>query len=343
MEIDKLTEQEKAELLNKKKEQLIPPLYYKFSDYEYNTKCKDRVLSGIRDLDYLTKGFELGCITIWTGQTNAGKTTIMTMITKQTILQGEKVFYFNGEQTKDDFKNNLYKQTVDKKDIYSKQFMQKGKETCVFDYFVREEQIPKLDKLYGENLIVYNNNAKRTIDFLLRAMEEVRQKYGVRVFMLDNFMQIDTTSSDEYREQKDIMEKLRTFAVNKNVHIHLVAHPRKIDKMQTRITIYDVLGSSNLVNKAYNVISIIRVDTMDKENTEYKRLQKQMFEEGYDITQTSSILEVLKTKGIRCGLVGLKYDSITKTFTCQPQMTSEVREKMKHQTQQQTEIDEMPF
>lgn len=343
MEINTLTEQEKAELLNKSKTELTPPLYYKFSDYEYNTKCKDRVLSGIRDLDYLTKGFELGCITIWTGQTNAGKTTIMTMITKQTILQGEKVFYFNGEQTKDDFKNNLYKQTVDKKDIYSKQFMQKGKETCVFDYFVREEQIPKLDKLYGENLIVYNNNAKRTIDFLLKAMEEVRQKYGVRVFMLDNFMQIDTTSSDEYREQKDIMEKLRTFAVNKNVHIHLVAHPRKIDKMQTRITIYDVLGSSNLVNKAYNVISIIRVDTMDKESTEYKRLQKQMFEEGYDITQTSSILEVLKTKGIRCGLVGLKYDSITKTFTGQSQMTSEVREKMRHQTQQQTEIDEMPF
>lgn len=338
-----LTEEQKAELLNKKKEELTPPLYYKFSDYKYNTNCKDRVLSGIRDLDYLTKGFELGCITIWTGQTNAGKTTIMTMITKQTIQQGEKVFYFNGEQTKDDFKNNLYKQTVDKKDIYSKQFLQKGKETCVFDYFVKDEQIPKLDKLYGENLIVYNNNAKRTIDFLIRAMEEVRQKYGVRVFMLDNFMQIDTTSSDEYREQKDIMEKLRTFAVNKNVHIHLVAHPRKIDKMQTRITIYDVLGSSNLVNKAYNVISIIRVDTMDKESTEYKRLQKQMFEEGYDITQTSSILEVLKTKGIRCGLVGLIYDPITKTFTGQSQMTSEIREKMKHQTQQQTEIDEMPF
>lgn len=342
METNKLTEQERAKLLNKKTENLTPPLYYKFSDYEYSTKCKDRVLSGIRSLDYLTKGFEMGCITIWTGQTNAGKTTVMTMITKQTILQGEKVFYFNGEQTKDDFKNNLYKQTVDKKDIYSKQFKLKGKETCVFDYFVRDEQIPKLDRLYGENLIVYNNNAKRTIDFLLQAMEEVRQKYGVRVFMLDNFMQIDTSSSDEYREQKDIMEKLRTFAVNKNVHIHLVAHPRKIEKMQTRITIYDVLGSSNLVNKAYNVISIIRVDSMDKEGPEYKRLQKQMFEEGYDITKTSSILEVLKTKGVRCGLVGLIYDFTTKTFTQQAEMTSEVKEKMKFSTEQ-TQIDEMPF
>ena len=90
----------------------LKKLYYKFGDYEYKTTPKDRVLSGIRDLDYLTKGFELGCVTLWTGVTNAGKTTVLTMLTKQTISQGEKVFYFNGEQTKDDFKNNLYKQSV---------------------------------------------------------------------------------------------------------------------------------------------------------------------------------------------------------------------------------------
>lgn len=342
MEIDKLTEQDKAQILNKKVEDLTPPLYYKFSDYKYNTNSKERVLSNIRNLDYLTKGFELGCITIWTGQTNAGKTTIMTMLTKQTILQGEKVFYFNGEQTKDDFKNNLYKQTVDKKNIYSKQFFSKGKGTCVFDYFVEEKEVAKLNKIYGDNLIVYNNNAKRTIDFLLQAMEEVRTKYGVRVFMLDNFMQIDTMSSDEYREQKDIMEKLRTFAVNKNIHIHLVAHPRKIDKMQTRITIYDVLGSSNLVNKAYNVISIIRVDNLDKDSNEYKRLQKLMFNDGYDIAETSTILEILKTKGVRCGVVGLVYDEITKTFTEQPEMMSEEKDRIKYQMEQ-TKIEEMPF
>ena len=47
------------------------PLYYKFSDYEYNTNSKERILSGIENLDYMIKGFELGCITIWTGQTNA--------------------------------------------------------------------------------------------------------------------------------------------------------------------------------------------------------------------------------------------------------------------------------
>ena len=314
--MQELTKEQQTELLGKAP---VPPLYYKFGDYEYKTTSKERVLSGIDRLDELIKGFEMGCITIWTGLTNAGKTTVMTMITKQTIMQGEKVFYFNGEQTKDDFKNNLYKQSVRKENLKAVRY----KKTSIVDFFVKDEEVEKLNKLYDNSLFVYNNNAPRTIEFLIEAMEEVNQKYGVRVFMLDNFMQIDTKSSDEYREQKDIMEKLRTFAVNKNVHIHLVAHPRKTDKFQTRITIYDVLGSSNLVNKAYNVISIIRVDNLNEDDTEYKRLTKLMAREGYDITKSSSILEILKTKGERCGVVGLVYDQLTKTYKEQEKTITE--------------------
>lgn len=314
--MQELTKEQQTELLGKAP---VPPLYYKFGDYEYKITSKERVLSGIDRLDELIKGFEMGCITIWTGLTNAGKTTVMTMITKQTIMQGEKVFYFNGEQTKDDFKNNLYKQSVRKENLKAVRY----KKTSIVDFFVKDEEVEKLNKLYGNSLFVYNNNAPRTIEFLIEAMEEVNQKYGVRVFMLDNFMQIDTKSSDEYREQKDIMEKLRTFAVNKNVHIHLVAHPRKTDKFQTRITIYDVLGSSNLVNKAYNVISIIRVDNLNEDDTEYKRLTKLMAREGYDITKSSSILEILKTKGERCGVIGLVYDPLTKTYKEQEKTITE--------------------
>lgn len=319
--MQELTKEQQEELLGKAPK---PSLYYRFGDYKYNTNSKERVLSGIDRLDELTKGFEMGCITIWTGLTNAGKTTVMTMITKQTIEQGEKVFYFNGEQTKDDFKNNIYKQTVDKGHIKGKRY----KRTQIIDWFVEESEVERLNKIYADTLYVYNNEMPRTIDFILQAMEEVRSKYGVRVFFLDNFMQIDTSSSDEYREQKDIMEKLRTFAVNKNVHIHLVAHPKKVDKLNTRITIYDVLGSSNLVNKAYNVISIIRVDNLSEDDSEYKRLQKYMGQEGYDITLASSVLEVLKTKGEKCGLVGLVYDPLTKSY------------KQLKRTMSQKEIDE---
>lgn len=336
-----LTEQETQQILGKKN--VIPPLYYKFGDYKYNTECKARVLSGIPDLDYMIKGFELGCITIWTGMTNSGKTTMLTKIANQSISQGERVFYFNGEQTKDDFKNNLYRQSTTKEHIVQKQY----KNSCVYDYFVDEKEQIRLDKIYGNALFVYNNNAPRTIDFLLQAMEEIRQKEKIKVYILDNFMQIETTTSDEYREQKEIAEKLRTFAVNKNVHIHLVVHSKKPERLQSRLTLYDVFGSSNIVNKAYNVISIMRIDTMNKDNPEYERLKQDMSKEFYDIEETGTVLEILKTKGMRCGLVGLVYDSDTKDFKPQNKMyqTSFVPQRKYIPEDDDDDIDQMelPF
>lgn len=303
-----MTDDEKRKILGK---EVIPTLYYRLDDYKYSNTSKDRVLSGIRELDYNTKGFEMGCITIWTGFTNAGKTTVMTMLAKKTIEQGERIFFFNGEQTKEDFKNNLYIQSVTKKDLEKKMY----RNSCVEDVFVKQEKAVLLDKLYGNKIYIYNNEADKKIENLLYAMEELRRTQKIRVFFLDNFMQIDMNSDNVFQEQTEIMEKLRTFAVNKKVHIHLVAHPRKTERFQTRLTLYDIAGSSNIVNKAYNIISILRVDTVKKDPKSYEKLQKELLEERYDINEVSTVLEILKTKGERCGLVGLKYDKELKTYT----------------------------
>lgn len=64
-----LTEEEKTEILGKKP----TVLSYKLSDYDYKTTNKPRILSGLRRLDYMLKGFELGCITLWSGVTNSRK------------------------------------------------------------------------------------------------------------------------------------------------------------------------------------------------------------------------------------------------------------------------------
>lgn len=308
-------------------------LYYRLDNYKYMDTTKNRVLSGIRELDYNTKGFEMGCITIWTGFTNAGKTTVMTMLAKNTIEQGERIFFFNGEQTKEDFKNNLYIQSSQTKDLIHKQF----KNSCVFDTFVKPEKAVLLDKIYGNKIFIYNNEAPRNINTLIQAMEEVRQKEKIKVFFLDNFMQIDMKSDNVFQEQTETMEKLRTFAINKKIHIHLVAHPRKIERFQTRLSLYDVAGSSNIVNKAYNIISILRVDTIQKDTKDYEKLQKELLNEQYNIEDVDTVLEVLKTKGERCGLVGLKYLKETKTYIESSKMSKEEVNRQIHKG------DELPW
>ena len=300
-------------------------LFYRLDDYKYMDTTKDRVLSGIRELDYNTKGFEMGCITIWTGFTNAGKTTVMTMLAKNTIQQGERIFFFNGEQTKEDFKNNLYMQSSKAQDLIHKQF----KNSCVYDTFVKPEKAVLLDKIYGNKIFIYNNETRRDIDTLIKAMEEIRQREKIKVFFLDNFMQIDMSIDNVFQEQTRIMEKLRTFAINKKVHIHLVAHPRKIERFQTRLNLYDVAGSSNIVNKAYNIISILRVDSIQKDSKDYEKLQKELLNEKYNIEDVDTVLEVLKTKGERCGLVGLKYLKEIKTYIESEKMLQEEIDRQK--------------
>ena len=66
-----------GEILNEQEQELIlgqkptQKLYFSFSDFNYNDKPKQRALSGIKELDYLLKGFEMCGVTIWTGVTNA--------------------------------------------------------------------------------------------------------------------------------------------------------------------------------------------------------------------------------------------------------------------------------
>lgn len=330
-----LSQEEQTKILNKTPSKF----YYQFGDYEYIDTPKDRVLSGIRELDYHTSGFELGCITIWTGFTNSGKTTMLTMIAKKSIEQGERIFFFNGEQTKDDFKNNLYKQSVRKEEIVSKQY----KNSCVYEDFIVPNKIVELEKKYANMIYIYNNEMPRNIDALLYAMEEVRQKEKIKVFFLDNFMQIDIKTDNVYQEQSEIMEKLRTFAVNKKVHIHLVAHPRKTERYQVRLDLFDIAGSSNLINKAYNIISIIRIDNIDQDSKEYEKLRKDLLKERYDISKTNTVLDILKTKGKSCGVVGLEFEDVTRTYKQQPQILNEEYERTVHQIKPKGDGKECPF
>lgn len=332
-----MTDDERVKILGKTE---VKELYYRLDDVKYNDISKPRVLSGIEDLDYNISGFEMGLITIWTGLTNAGKTTVMTMIAKKTIEQGERVFFFNGEQTKEDFKNNLYIQASNKKDLVRVQY----RNSIVNDTFVTKAKAQELEKIYGNKIFIFNNESARDIDTLLYAMEEVRKREKIRVFFLDNFMQIDIKSDNVFQEQTNIMEKLRTFAVNKKVHIHLVAHPRKTERFQVRLSEHDILGSSNLSNKAGNIISIMRMDKIRNDNKEKEKLEKELFNLDYDLNTVDTVLEIIKTKGqnFKTSLIGLQYDRELRTFTPSRKLYNEEKERLKYNYEKNSK-EELPW
>ena len=274
---------------------------------------RERTITGIKELDKMIGGFTYDAVTLWASQTNGGKTTLLTMLTDKFISQGKRVFYFNGEQTLDTFKDNLFLKKVSREQVTTIEYEHTG----IYDDFISSDVYDDVLKFYADRLFVYNNEAPRDIDTIMMVLTRARSELGIRDFIIDNLMQIDIAGNDKLREQERLAEKLRTFAVNTKSNIHLVVHSRKTMGNSIRLNLFDIAGSQTIANKSYNIITIIRVDQLDNTSSEYERLKNDCLNDGYDIEELDGILEVLKYKYRRgrTGLVGLKYDRDLGTYT----------------------------
>ena len=283
------------------------------SDIKINVAV-EREYTNISELDYLLKGIEYGKLSLWSGITNHGKTTLMIQFAKECLKKHKKIFYFSGEQTSSEFKNYLYVGMCAKNQL---EFIQDKNNSRIYDVKPKNEVIEYFDNICKDNLFVYNNEViDNTITNMIKAMN-LAYYQGVRIFFIDNFMQLD--NSEKLEEQTKIVELFKRFARDKNCIVNLVAHPRKTQFMKCRLTIFDIAGTQNIANKSANICSIIRTDILP--NDEYEEIEKALFKSGYNIEKCNGIVEVIKTKGNSCKMVGLVYDSDTKSYKEAPKLT----------------------
>lgn len=295
--------------------------YYNITSVPYERISKERVLTGFNDLDYYTKGLEVG-VTLLVANTNAGKSTFVQGVLSKAIEQGYKCWTFSGEHTAQSFLQLLYHQNSNKSDYLPIAYKNwKGEDTNIADWYITEEREKEIKKKFDGNLFIYSNKAKRDIESMLESMAACYKEQGARFFLVDNLISIDNISSNVFAEQTRITEAIRTFALNYKVIVLLVAHQRKNEKGSFLIDIQDVAGSQNISNKAYNVIAQYRTDMLNKECKDYENLSKQLAKCGFNIEQCDGILSVIKTKGNGNGLVGLVYDPDSKTYKQAPKIS----------------------
>lgn len=288
--------------------------YYNIGEIPYERKSNERILTGLNDLDFFTKGLEIG-VTLLVANTNAGKSTFVQGVLSKAIEQGYKSWVFSGEHTAQSFLQLLYHQNSTKKDYVPIAYKDwQGNDTNIADWYITEEQEEKIRAKFEGNLFIYSNKAKRDIDTMIESMVACHKEQGARFFLVDNLISIDNISSNVFAEQTRITEAIRTFALNYKVIVLLVAHQRKIAERGFLIDIQDVAGSQNISNKAYNVIAQYRTDMLNKESKDYETLTRELARCGFDIEKCDGVLSVIKTKGNQNGYVGICYDSETKTY-----------------------------
>ena len=293
----------------------------------------EREYTEIRELDYLIKGLEYGRMNLWSGITNHGKTTLMIQIAKECLKKHKKIFYFSGEQSAEEFKNYLYVGMCNKDQL---EFLKDKHNERIIDTKPKDEIINYFDNIYSKELFLYNNNLiENDINKMIKVMRKAFNQ-GVRIFFIDNFMQLD--NSEMLEEQTKIVEQFKRFARDKKCIVNLVAHPRKTQFQKSRLTIFDIAGTQNIANKSANICTIMRKDMLN--DSDLEEVKKMLLLNDYDIERCDSILEVLKTKGNACKMVGLVYDKETKTYKEAYKMPSDEAKKLYQNNQRKRRCED---
>ena len=210
-------------------------------------------------------GYRMGEVSLWTGINSSGKSTFLSQEYISTIDQGYKVCVFSGELRADHFQYWAELQMAG--GMHIKGYRNPVKE-CE-SYKVPQDVKARIQGWYAGRFFLYDNTGSMKGQDILTVFQHVYQRYGVKRFMIDNLMQIDPEGADKdfYRKQSEFVGSVKAFAIRNNVHVDLVAHPRKVSGW---LTMADIKGEGSIADRVDNIFSVHRIDSDDRKEIQYK-------------------------------------------------------------------------
>ena len=200
----------------------------------------EKIYTHIPALDHAIRGLRMGAVTVWSGKAGHGKSTLSGLLALQAIEQGYAVCVYSGELTKEEFQNWVNCQCAGS-DFIGWRKKPDGELVPTLSWDVRGA----ISSYYDHRLWIYDNQELFDEDessSILRLFTAAYRRYDCRLFIVDNLMMALADSDDELRDQKRFVNRLKKFARKYNVHVMVVAHPRKTKK-EERLDNQDIAGS----------------------------------------------------------------------------------------------------
>lgn len=265
----------------------------------------DGVTTGLKAIDDELMRLFFGTLTIVSGQPGSGKSSLLTQLACNSLDNDIGTWLFSGELpngVEKSWFNYIFAGPRNITDAISRRGNPYKK--------ISTTTLAEINKTYKGRWHIYRDDYDNTLDKLIASMTDTVRKYGARCLILDNFMCIDTeTSEEELRSQTDTIKKLIEFAKKYQVAVILVCHPRKMDA-GTNVGIYDIAGTSNIVNLAHRTIGLRRVTDAERENAaKYSEKRRQLLK--YDVIVTIVKGRMFGRQNID---VGLYYDPASRRF-----------------------------
>lgn len=254
--------------------------------------------TGYHELDKKIIGLFAGELTVLSGLNASGKTSWLNCLALNVIQQGFKVGIWSGEMQDWRFQGWLNQMAAGKNYVRKKE----GFENF---YYTPSKVCEQIDAWVDNKLFLYNNSYGARWEQLFNDIKELVEKEGVQLIVLDNLaaLCIDGYESGTYANQTKFILDVKDYAKQKNIHVILVAHPRKQNDFLRKESIS---GTADLTNIADNVFLIHRV------GQDFQKRAGDFLGEGkvQEYLGFSNVLEVAKNRqmGIVDHLVGMYYE-----------------------------------
>ena len=235
-----------------------------FSDIkEVDMADIDGINIGLKEVDKELIRFFYGSFNIISGTPGAGKTSLLGNLIAQALDQDCDCWLFSKELPTWMTKNwithlmagcrNLNEYTADSGGKY---------------YKVKPLARQLIDEHYRGRLKIYRDDWANDAESIKESMEASVRRHNCRCLILDNLMMIDLKANETNRndKEKEFVNWLIQFSVKYKVITFLVCHPNKTQDYRENIGIYNIAGSSSIINLAHRAIGLRRITKKEKDS-----------------------------------------------------------------------------
>lgn len=216
------------------------------------------ISTGLDSIDNAINDLAPGCVTLIAGRSNGGKSTFINQIVANAVQYKNKVLLISGEDDKRLLVNKIYTAVIGANPkLYdniqiNKRWFKTPKPNVV--KMLKEWHKDKL------NLYMKGEGNLKTTEELFNMVSGKIKTEGYNLIIIDNLMSVLSvkSASDKNEAQADFVQRCCDISKMYHCHIIIVLHPNKSYKKGDTMEFEQISGSSDISNKADNIIVITR-------------------------------------------------------------------------------------